>query len=69
MEIADCLRSSDMITSEMYKNVHTAEPPQEKMRILFTVLDSSETLKAEFYRLLEEKVPLVVDDLKSVELM
>ncbi|KAA0701399.1 NACHT, LRR and PYD domains-containing protein 3 [Triplophysa tibetana] len=68
MEIADCLRSRDMITSEKYEKVHTAEPSQEKMRILFTVLDSSVTVKEEFYRLLEEKVPLVVDELKSLEL-
>ncbi|XP_056600625.1 NACHT, LRR and PYD domains-containing protein 1 homolog isoform X2 [Triplophysa dalaica] len=68
MEIADCLRSRDMITSEKYDKVHTAEPPQEKMRILLTVLES-ETVKEEFYRLLEEKIPLVVDELKSLELM
>ncbi|XP_065118189.1 NACHT, LRR and PYD domains-containing protein 1 homolog [Paramisgurnus dabryanus] len=66
MEIADCLMSKYMITSEMYKKVHTAEPRQEKMRIVFDVLDSGgSAVKAEFCRLLKEKEPHLVDELES----
>lgn len=66
MEIADCLMSKYMITSEMYKKVHSAEPRQEKMRIVFDVLESGgSAVKAEFCRLLKEKEPHLVDELES----
>ncbi|XP_073712133.1 NACHT, LRR and PYD domains-containing protein 1 homolog isoform X2 [Misgurnus anguillicaudatus] len=66
MEIADCLMSKYMITSEMYKKVHSAEPRQEKMRIVFDVLDSGgSAVKSEFWRLLKEKEPHLVDELES----
>ncbi|XP_065118223.1 E3 ubiquitin-protein ligase TRIM47-like [Paramisgurnus dabryanus] len=66
MEIADCLMSKYMITGEMYKKVHSAEPRQEKMRIVFDVLESGgSAVKAEFWRLLKEREPHLVDELES----
>ncbi|KAK2900603.1 hypothetical protein Q8A67_008718 [Cirrhinus molitorella] len=66
MAFADCLKSKNMISSEMYNKVHAAEPRQEKMRLLLDVLDSGgASVKAEFYRLLKETEPHLVDDLES----
>ncbi|KAL0201367.1 hypothetical protein M9458_004554, partial [Cirrhinus mrigala] len=66
MAIADCLKRKNMISSEMYSKVHAAEPRQEKMRLLFNVLDSGgAAVKSEFYRLLKENEPHLVYDLES----
>ncbi|XP_016408561.1 uncharacterized protein LOC107740602 isoform X2 [Sinocyclocheilus rhinocerous] len=66
MEIADGLRAKGMITTEMYNEVHVTEPCQNKMRVLWKALDSGgASVKAEFYRLLKEKEPHLVDDLVS----
>ncbi|RXN15126.1 LRR and PYD domains-containing 3-like protein [Labeo rohita] len=66
MAIADCLKRKNMISSEMYSKVHAAEPRQEKMRLLLDALDSGgAAVKAEFYRLLKENEPHLVDDLES----
>ncbi|XP_051525747.1 LOW QUALITY PROTEIN: NACHT, LRR and PYD domains-containing protein 1b allele 2-like [Myxocyprinus asiaticus] len=66
MTIADCLKSNGMLSHEMYSNIHTANPRQEKMmNILFDVLDSGHAIKAEFYRLLIKNEPHLVDELES----
>lgn len=66
MEIADCFRSKGMIAGEMYDRVNTAKPRQKKMRIFFDVLESGGTpAKAEFWKLLKEKEPHLVDELES----
>lgn len=55
-----------MITSEVYKKVHTAEPRQEKMRILLDALDSGGAgVKAKVWKLLKETEPHLVDELES----
>ncbi len=64
--IADGLRTKDMIPGEMYSKVHAAETRQDKMRLLLVVLDSGgAAVKAEFYRLLKENEPYLVDELES----
>ncbi|KAA0718723.1 NACHT, LRR and PYD domains-containing protein 3 [Triplophysa tibetana] len=66
MEIADCFMSQGMIRDEMYNRVNTAETRQKKMRIFFDVLESGGTrVKAEFWKLLKEKEPHLVDELES----
>ncbi|XP_036426677.1 NACHT, LRR and PYD domains-containing protein 1-like isoform X2 [Colossoma macropomum] len=66
MEIADCLKSKNMISDEDYSNVQARETSQEKMRIIYTVIQSGgRAVKAEFYELLKEKQPFLVDDLES----
>ncbi|KAL1280833.1 hypothetical protein QQF64_015433 [Cirrhinus molitorella] len=66
MAIADCLKRKNMISREMYSKVHAAKLQQEKMRDLLDVLDSGgASVKAEFYRLLKETEPHLVDDLES----
>ncbi|KAL1247754.1 hypothetical protein QQF64_023130 [Cirrhinus molitorella] len=64
--IADGLRTKDMIPDEMYSKVRAAETRQEKTRLLLDVLDSGgAVVKAEFYRLLKEEEPHLVDELES----
>ncbi len=64
--IADGLRTKDMIPGEMYSKVHYAEPQEEKVRLLLDVLDSGgAAVKTEFYRLLKQEEPCLVDDLES----
>uniref|UniRef100_A0A672RX81 FIIND domain-containing protein n=1 Tax=Sinocyclocheilus grahami TaxID=75366 RepID=A0A672RX81_SINGR len=66
MEIADGLCAKGMITTEMYNEVHVKEPCQNKMRALWKALDSGgPSVTAEFYRLLKEKEPHLVEDLVS----
>lgn len=38
MDVADCLKTKDMITDEMYSKVHAAEQQHKEMRILLDVL-------------------------------
>ncbi len=65
MTIADGLRTKNMIPGETYSKVHAAETPQEKMRLLLDVLESGgAAVKAEFYRLLKENEPYLVDELE-----
>ncbi len=65
MTIADGLRTKNMIPGEMYSKVHAAETRQEKMRLLLDVLESGgAAVKAEFYRLLKENEPYLVDELE-----
>ena len=66
MEIADCLKSKNMISDEDYSKVQGRETSREKMRIIYTVIQSGgRAVKAEVYKLLKEKHPYVVDDLVS----
>ncbi|KAA0718659.1 NACHT, LRR and PYD domains-containing protein 3 [Triplophysa tibetana] len=68
MVIADGLKSKNMIYREMYSKVHAAEPRQEKMRLLLEVIDSGgNSVEAEFYRLLKETEPHVVDELVATQ--
>ncbi|KAK9951846.1 hypothetical protein ABG768_017721 [Culter alburnus] len=65
MAIADGLRAKRMIPDEMYSKVHAAGTRQEKIRLLFDVLDSQgSSVKAEFYRLLEKNESYLVHDLE-----
>ncbi|KAL7891397.1 hypothetical protein AOLI_G00008730 [Acnodon oligacanthus] len=66
LEIADCLKSKNMISDEDYSNVQARETSQDKMRIIYTVIQSrGRAVKAEFYECLKEKHPYLVDDLES----
>ncbi|KAI4897023.1 hypothetical protein NFI96_027876 [Prochilodus magdalenae] len=66
MEIADCLKSENMITNEMYNNIQTTKTSQEQMRILYaTALDpGGAAVKVEFYKILKKKQPCLVDELE-----
>ncbi|KAI4904947.1 hypothetical protein NFI96_023238, partial [Prochilodus magdalenae] len=66
MEIADCLRSKDMITAEMYSTIQTTTPSQEQMRTLYRFLESGgAAVKVEFYKALKQKLPFLVDELEG----
>lgn len=64
MEIADCLQSKKMLTNEMYSRVDAAETPQAKMRILYSSFNSGR-VKEEFYKILKEKQPFLVEELEK----
>uniref|UniRef100_A0A3B1JAP4 FIIND domain-containing protein n=1 Tax=Astyanax mexicanus TaxID=7994 RepID=A0A3B1JAP4_ASTMX len=66
MEIADCLKSKQMITDEMYSDIQAAKTSHEQMRLLYRALDSGgAAVKVEFYNILKEKQPFLVDDLEA----
>ncbi|XP_072515994.1 NACHT, LRR and PYD domains-containing protein 1b allele 2-like [Salminus brasiliensis] len=66
MELADSLQSQKMITKEMYSNIKVAKTSQERMRILYEILQSAgRAVKAEFFEVLKEKQPFLVDELES----
>lgn len=66
MGIADVLRDRRMITVEMYNIIRAVESNHNKMRELFNALDSGgDHVKAEFYRLLVENEPYLVNDLNN----
>ncbi|XDV27921.1 hypothetical protein PO909_031362 [Leuciscus waleckii] len=66
MPIADNLKSKKMITGETWRTIKAVEPQPQKMRLLLDALDSGgDSVKAEFYRLLKENEPYLVDDLES----
>lgn len=66
MEIADCLRTKEMITDEIYSTVSAEATSQEKMRVLYRSLDSGgSAMKEEFYKILKEKHRYTVDELES----
>ncbi|XP_051718743.1 NACHT, LRR and PYD domains-containing protein 1 homolog isoform X4 [Ctenopharyngodon idella] len=66
MAIADSLKSKNMITSEIWGKIKAAEPQQQKMRVLLEALDSGgDSVKAEFFRLLKENEPHLVEELES----
>lgn len=65
MEIADSLRSKEMITKEMYSYIEVQSTPQEKMRELYKHLESGgRKVKAEFYQILKKKQPFLVEELE-----
>lgn len=65
MEIADCLISKNMITTEAYDKIHGKSPSQEQMRLLYKSLDSGGAIvKAEFYRILRKKHAFMVYELE-----
>ncbi|XP_053341198.1 uncharacterized protein LOC128512092 [Clarias gariepinus] len=64
MEIADCLKARAMMTDELYSNIQAATTPQGKMRELYNCLNCGD-VKAEFHRILQEKEPYLVQELKS----
>ncbi|KAM9440995.1 NACHT, LRR and PYD domains-containing protein 1a allele 5-like isoform 1-T2 [Clarias gariepinus] len=64
LEIADYLIASRMITEEMYSNIQAATTSQDKMRALYSCL-TTEKVKVEFYKILREKQPCLVEELES----
>ncbi|XP_058247574.1 uncharacterized protein LOC131354215 [Hemibagrus wyckioides] len=62
LEIADTLLTKKHITREMNNEINEATTTQNKMRILYRHLNSR-AAKAEFYKILKEKQPDVVDEL------
>ncbi|XP_026098983.1 NACHT, LRR and PYD domains-containing protein 3-like [Carassius auratus] len=66
MTIADGLKTKDMIPDEIYSKVHALEPRQEKTRLLLDALHSGgDTVITEFYKLLKNEEPHLVDELMS----
>lgn len=66
MAIADGLRAKNMIAGEIYSEVLNIEPRRRKLRVLLDALDcGGASVKAEFYRLLKENEPHLVDELDS----
>ncbi|KAI5628134.1 NACHT, LRR and PYD domains-containing protein 1b allele 2, partial [Silurus asotus] len=65
MEIADGLLSKGMIKDGMYSTISVAATSQDKMRILYTDCLTSRAVKAEFYKILKEKHPHLVDELEN----
>ncbi|XP_060732001.1 MORC family CW-type zinc finger protein 3-like isoform X2 [Tachysurus vachellii] len=64
LEIADTLLTKKLIRDELYNDIKEATTPQKKMRILYSCLDSGgRTVKAEFYKILKQKQPEIVNDL------
>ncbi|KAF7700468.1 apoptosis-associated speck-like protein containing a CARD [Silurus meridionalis] len=64
MEIADGLLSKQMITNEVYNTIQAAATSQEKMRIMYWSFNSR-AVKGEFYRILKQKQPYLVQDLEQ----
>ncbi|KAI5105837.1 NACHT, LRR and PYD domains-containing protein 1b allele 2 [Silurus meridionalis] len=65
MEIADGLLSKQMINDELYSTISAASTLQEKMRILYTKSLIIRAVKEEFYTILKEKHPYLVDELEN----
>ncbi|KAI5630401.1 caspase recruitment domain-containing protein 8 isoform X8, partial [Silurus asotus] len=66
MEIADGLKSRNMISDEMYNNIRVEPSSYKQMRLVYDALHSGGgAVKAEFYKILKEKHPHLVDDLES----
>ncbi|KAI5087103.1 NACHT, LRR and PYD domains-containing protein 1b allele 2, partial [Silurus meridionalis] len=64
MEIADGLKSRNMISDEMYNNIRVEPSSYKQMRLLYNALHSGgRAVKAEFYKILKEKHPHLVVDL------
>ncbi|KAL6463251.1 hypothetical protein MHYP_G00276420 [Metynnis hypsauchen] len=65
MEIADHLLSKKMISAEMYNDIKGEKISQDQMRILNAGLHSGgAAVKEEFYEILKEKLPSLVDELE-----
>lgn len=67
VEIADCLKSKNMISDEMYNKINVPSlTSQQQMRDLYRVLNSGgKAVKEEVYKILRNKMPGLVDDLES----
>lgn len=66
MEIADCLLARKIITREMYSRIYAKETSHDRMREVYTHLDSAgRAAKAEFYQILLEKQNNLVMELES----
>lgn len=66
MEIADYLKSKNMISDEMYNDINVGSTPYMQMRLLYRSLESGgRVVKAEVYKILKEKEPFLVDELES----
>ncbi|XP_060768423.1 NACHT, LRR and PYD domains-containing protein 1b allele 3-like [Neoarius graeffei] len=66
MEIADYLKSKNMISDEMYNDINVGSTPYKQMRLLYRSLESGgRVVKAEVYKILKEKEPFLVDELES----
>ncbi|GAA6081705.1 NACHT, LRR and PYD domains-containing protein 1b allele 2-like [Tachysurus ichikawai] len=66
LEIADTLFTKKLIRDELYNDIKEATTSQKKMRILYSCLDSGgKAVKAEFYKILKQKQPEIVNDLDS----
>ncbi|XP_053474113.1 uncharacterized protein LOC128603594 [Ictalurus furcatus] len=66
MEIADCLKSKNMIRDEMYYNIKEESTSYKQMRLLYRSLDTGgRAVKEEFCKILREKEPFLVNDLES----
>ncbi|XP_058239088.1 NACHT, LRR and PYD domains-containing protein 1b allele 2-like [Hemibagrus wyckioides] len=64
MEFADCLIGKNMISTEMYENIKAKSTPQDKMRELYTCLDSvGRAAKQEFHNILEMNYSCLVSEL------
>ncbi|KAK1787234.1 hypothetical protein P4O66_002747 [Electrophorus voltai] len=62
MEIADCLKSIDIISDEIYSSIEAARTPQERMRVLYEFLQSrARAVKEKFYGILKEMVHISQD--------
>ncbi|KAK2850294.1 hypothetical protein Q7C36_009077 [Tachysurus vachellii] len=62
LEIADTLLTKNLIRNELYNDIMEAPTPQIKMRILYSCLDSGgRAVKAEFYKILKQKQPEIVN--------
>ncbi|XP_053533005.1 NACHT, LRR and PYD domains-containing protein 1a [Ictalurus punctatus] len=61
-EIADVLKGKKMISDEMYYKIKSKEIGQEQMRELYRCLTST-AVKAEFYKILQEKHQYILEDL------
>ncbi|KAM9440443.1 NACHT, LRR and PYD domains-containing protein 1b allele 3-like isoform 1-T1 [Clarias gariepinus] len=67
MEIADCLKSKNMISDEIYNKMNVPSlTSQQQMRLLYSVLNSGgKAVKQEVYKIIRKKMPGLVDDLES----
>lgn len=66
MEIADCLKSKNMIRDEMYYDIKEESTSYKQMRLLYRSLDTGgRAVKEEFCKILREKEPFLVNDLES----
>lgn len=68
--ILDELLVKKVIQQEKYKKIRALQTPQEKMRELYSgPLQASPSCKDIFYKILEEREPRLIDDLKEKKWM